>query len=278
MGNGSIENDTVKTSTVRVNGAELYHEIRGGGPPLLFIQGATGDGGTFEQVAEQLADDYTVVTYHRRGNSLSPRPDGWTSTTIDEQADDAAGLLHELGLAPAVVFGTSMGAVILLNMMLRYPDVLGGAIIHEPPLLPVVSNGVEIGAELQAMVEEGLATKGPRGTMELFIRANAGNANFENLDPTLRNRMLDNGEVFIFTELEAAVAYVPDAEALAACPVPALVAAGIDNQGHFYHESAAWVATQLGTQLREIAGAHTPYFDHPRDLASTIRTFAKGLN
>jgi|GEM_PF-4432412 len=45
MGNGNIVNETVTTSTVRVNGAELYHEIRGNGPPLLFIMGMTGDGG-----------------------------------------------------------------------------------------------------------------------------------------------------------------------------------------------------------------------------------------
>lgn len=264
--------------TVHVNGAEVYHEIRGSGPPLLFIQGATGDGGTFQQVAEQLSGDHTVVTYHRRCNSLSPRPEGWTSTSIEEQADDTVGLLRELGLGPAVVFGTSMGAVILLNMMLRHPDMLRGAIIHEPPLVPVLSNGAEIGAQIQAMVEEGLATKGPRGTMELFLRINAGDANFENLHPTLRKRMLGNAEVFFFTEMEATVAYVPDAGELLGCTVPALVIAGIDSQDVYYHEASSWVATQLGTSLQEIPGAHTPYLDHPDDLAGAIRTFIKNLN
>jgi hypothetical protein len=28
---------------VEVNGAELYHEVRGSGPPLLFIAGAFSD-------------------------------------------------------------------------------------------------------------------------------------------------------------------------------------------------------------------------------------------
>ena len=91
---------TVTTATVRVNGADLYHEIRGSGPPILFIMGATGDGGVFDRVAEQLANEFTVVTYHRRGNSLSPRPDGWKSTSIDEQADDAAALLRSPGVRP----------------------------------------------------------------------------------------------------------------------------------------------------------------------------------
>lgn len=65
-------------ATVNVNGAEIYHEVQGSGPSVLFKQGTTGDGGTFERVADLLADEFTVVTYHRRGNSLSPRPAGGT--------------------------------------------------------------------------------------------------------------------------------------------------------------------------------------------------------
>ena len=34
--------------TITVNGAELYHEVRGPGPPVLLIMGATGDGGHFD--------------------------------------------------------------------------------------------------------------------------------------------------------------------------------------------------------------------------------------
>jgi len=95
--------------TVAVNGAQLYHEVRGDGPPVLLIMGATGVGGHFEQVARLLADEFTVVTYDRRGNEHSPRPDGWTATSPEEQADDAAALLDALGLSPAAVFGTSIG-------------------------------------------------------------------------------------------------------------------------------------------------------------------------
>ena len=37
----------VRTGTVPVNGVDLYHEIRGAGPPVLCISGATGDAGHF---------------------------------------------------------------------------------------------------------------------------------------------------------------------------------------------------------------------------------------
>ena len=80
-------------ASIRANGAMLYYELRGHGPSLLLISGATGDAGHWTGVADVLADEYAVITYDRRGNSRSPRPPGWTSTTVDEQADDAAALL-----------------------------------------------------------------------------------------------------------------------------------------------------------------------------------------
>ncbi len=93
---------------MRVNGADIYHEIRGAGPSVLLIAPAGGDGGVFDRMADLLAEEFTVVTYDRRGNSRSPRPVGWEKTTIEEQADDAAWLLNATRLAPAAVFGTSL--------------------------------------------------------------------------------------------------------------------------------------------------------------------------
>jgi pimeloyl-ACP methyl ester carboxylesterase len=94
---------------VSVNGAELYHEVRGSGPPVLLIMGATGDGGHFDTLADLLADEFTVITYDRRGNGRSPPPAGWTTTSAEEQADDAAALVDSLAVGPLAVFGTSSG-------------------------------------------------------------------------------------------------------------------------------------------------------------------------
>lgn len=266
---------------VRANGTDLYCEIRGGGPPVLCIAGATGDAGHFARVADLLADEFTVVTYDRRGNSRSPRPAGWTATSMAEQADDAAGLLGALGLAPAVVFGTSGGAVILLELLRRHPEALRAALVHEPPLLAVLPGGAELGAQFQALTEEAIAAHGLRGAMELFIRANAGDAAFEQLDPALRERMLGNAGVLFSAELEAFVTYVPDAAALARAGVPVYALAGADHrdadllQGGYLYAAARWVAERLGTDLEELPGAHAPYFDRPRALAAALRPYLR---
>ena len=117
------------------NGATLYYEKCGTGPAVLFIAGSPGDAGNFTRAADVLSDEFTVVTYDGRGNSRSPRPTGWKTTSVVEQADDAAGLIQALGLAPAMVFGASAGALIALDVMIKYPRLFRAGILQEPSIL-----------------------------------------------------------------------------------------------------------------------------------------------
>lgn len=256
--------------TVAINGADLYCEVRGDGPAVLLIPGATGDADHFAGVVPLLADEFTLVTYDRRGNSRSSTATTTGPAWMDEQADDAAAVLDALGLAPAAVFGTSGGAVIALHVLVRRPDVVRAAIIHEPPLLEVLANGQEVLAQLQAMAEQGMANGGPRAAMELFIRANAGDAVFEGFHPEMRERLLGNAEAFFGREVEPFVSYLPDA-AGARSGVPTVVIAGVENRGVYYHEAAMWVAGLFGVPLREVPGAHVPYMDRPGELAEALR-------
>ncbi len=269
--------ESVQQQLVHVNGIDLYHETRGQGPTVLFISGATGDAGHFEHVASELADEFTVVTYDRRGNSRSPKPLGWTQTSMDEQADDAAALIQALDMAPAAVFGTSGGAVILLNALLRHPNVLRGAIVHEPPLIGVLPYAAEVNAMLQQLVEEHMPRGGPRAALEAFIREAAGDAAFDGLDPVLRERMLNNAELFFATELAAFTSYLPEPAALSASRIPVRVLAGEESRGNYYHDAAQWVANQVDSELREISGSHTPYFDRPTTMAEELRPVLREL-
>jgi pimeloyl-ACP methyl ester carboxylesterase len=92
---------------VKANGAELYYETRGEGPPLLLVAGGLADAGQFTALGDALAGQHRVVTYDRRGNSRSPAPAGWTTTTVEEQADDAAALLEAWRSRPPRCTGTA---------------------------------------------------------------------------------------------------------------------------------------------------------------------------
>ena len=135
-----------RTGTAAIEGTDLYYETRGNGPATLLIPGATGDAGHFDKAADILASNHTVITYDRRGNSRSHSAG---PALLDRQADDAAALLRHLGAAPAVVFGTSGGAIIALKLAIRTPEVARLVIVHEPPFIQALPDAQELGNTLQ---------------------------------------------------------------------------------------------------------------------------------
>jgi pimeloyl-ACP methyl ester carboxylesterase len=257
-----------------VTGAELYYEVRGGGPPALFIMGASGDGGHFDKVADLLADEFNVVTYDRRGNGRSPRPAGWNATSPEEQSNDAAALLDALGLAPAAVFGTSRGAVVALELSIRHHDAVRGVILHEPALYALVDDPGELRRTLAALLEEGIASGGLRGAIERFWRFVAGDVNWESLEPSLRERMLASAATDLEVERGRFEGYLPDDDTLGAIAAPVQVL--ISAESHpFFAQAARRLAERLGVEVSRAPGTHTPYLDRPRELVQTIRPFLR---
>jgi len=204
-----------------------------GGPALLLVTGGTGGADEWAPVAPTLAEGLTVVTYDRRGMSRSPRPDGWTATSMPEQADDAAALLRALELASVTVVGHSGGASIACSLVERHPELVRHAVLYEAPLLAVVPDGEAIVAGFRAIIDQAMAEGGPRRAMEAFMRANAGDQPvdelFASLPPAQRDLILDNGEVLFPIELPAFAAFVPDRERMRASGVPLTVAVGAEN-------------------------------------------------
>lgn len=269
-------------SMADVGGVQLYYEARGEGPPVLFVSGAAGDAGFWSAVADALADEFTVVTYDRRGNGRSGAPEGWSATSVQEQADDAAGLLEVLGLAPAVVYGNSSGAIFVNDLVVRRPEVVRAAVMHEPPYVAVASDPAAVEAGLQAMIEQGMASGGPQAAMEMFVRFVAGDRVYDSLDPDLRTRIRADGDVFFAMELPAQSTYLPSKHDLEQVTVPCVVTAGAVSADpalpiHYHYEAARWLADRLGTTLVEMPGAHVPQLTHPRELVDMLRPILKDL-
>jgi pimeloyl-ACP methyl ester carboxylesterase len=264
-------------ATVTAGSAELYCEVRGGGPPVLLIMGATGDAGHLAALAQALADEFTVVTYDRRGNSRSPRPSGWSGTSVEEQADDAAALLGALGLAPAAVFGTSSGGLFALGLAIRHPALVRGAVVHEPALYSALERPQDVAAAIGAPVRAALAAGGPPAAIERFWRLVSGDANWEGLEPGLRRRMLEGAETYLGVERGAFDAYRPEDAALAALAAPVQVVVS-EGSAPFFGEMARWLAGRLGVAVTRTPGTHTPYLDQPDALARTVRPFLRAVS
>ncbi len=109
-------------SHLTVGGRRLFHQRRGSGhEPLLLIQGMSGTHLSWgEPFVDGLAEDFDVVAYDHRGIGRSDRVDG--PFTIRHLAEDAAGLLDELGWETAHVLGISMGGMVAQELALAHPE------------------------------------------------------------------------------------------------------------------------------------------------------------
>ena len=259
------------------NGAQLYYELRGDGPPLLLIMGATGYGGVFARFAELLADEFTLLTYDRRGNARSPPPRGWDATSPKEQADDAAALLETLGLAPAAIFGTSSAGIFALEMLIRHPASVRGAILHEPALFSLFDDPGDMRQTLTALISEGMESGGPPAALERFIRFAAGEPNWESLDPSAQASMLASADTYFRIESGAFDTYLPSDETLDGIGVPIEVLVS-DASFPAFSEAAGRLARRLGVEVERTPGSHYPYLDRPEELAEKIRPFLRAIS
>ena len=257
-----------------VNGTELYHEVRGTGPPVLLIMGATGDGGHFDELADVLADEFTVVSYDRRGNGRSPVPTGWRTTSPEEQADDAGALLDALGTGPAAVFGTSSGGNFALCLMVRHPGLVRGAILHEPGLYALVDDFDAVRAPVRALVREAMQGGGPAAAVERFWCYVAGEAGWNRLAPALRERMRAAASTLFGVELGTYELYLPDDQALTAISVPVrpLVSKG---SLPFFAEISGRLGKRLGVDVGTTPGRHDAYNEYPEEFAEPVRPFLR---
>ena len=263
---------------VNVNGADLYYEIRGGGPPVLLIMGATGDGGHFDELADRLADEFTVITYDRRGNGRSPAPPGWQTTSAEEQAKDAAALLNALGAAPAAVFGTSSGGTYTLCLLARHPEAVRGAILHEPGLYALVDDFDAVRAPIRALIEEATRTGGPAAAVERFWCYIVEDENgWNRLAPALRERLRATAGTLFEIELGTYELYLPDDEALNAIGVPVHLLVSEDSFP-FFAQIAGRLGERLGVDVATTPGRHDAYRQHPSGFAEAMRPFLREVS
>ncbi|MDZ8262906.1 alpha/beta hydrolase [Nostoc sp. ChiQUE01b] len=103
-----------------VGNLSIHYEIKGSGHPLLMIMGLSFslmDWG--DEFPDELAKHYQVILFDNRdaGQTTSRSVENYT---IADLADDAAGLLEELGIKQAHVFGVSMGGMVAQQFALRH--------------------------------------------------------------------------------------------------------------------------------------------------------------
>jgi pimeloyl-ACP methyl ester carboxylesterase len=120
------------------NGVRLAHFEAGPAnpqtPPLVLVNGWTGDHGIFTPQIIHFARSHRVVAVDLRGHGASDAPK--QDYTMGGFADDVAWQCTQLGLKKPVIIGHSFGGAVTLELCGRYPKLASGMIMIDSIVTP----------------------------------------------------------------------------------------------------------------------------------------------
>lgn len=289
-----------RTGMIRTDGATLYYERRGSGPTLLMISGGGGDAGYYSEVAEKLADAYTVLTYDRRGNSRSTVDDPTAQLRLAQQSADAMAVLAHNDKASALVFGGSGGALIGLDLTARHSAAVEGLIAHEPPAYKHLPGAAQaLFDELDEITRtEGLwpayarfmttidRADSPAMARNRFGRRVLGGlmhggqrlAAYGPKGVREVSRFMGNAEYLMGREMQPFLSFEPDFDALTASGIPILIGVSAKSRQYYPAQGGEAVAARLGVPVVEFPGGHAGYAEDAEPFAATLRTTLADLH
>jgi pimeloyl-ACP methyl ester carboxylesterase len=269
----------MEAGTLDVPGAALYYEVRGSGPILLCISGGPTDAGMFTDLAERLADRYTVVSYDQRGHSRSTLAGEPEDIPVALHADDAAAILAAVTDEPAYVYANSGGGTIGLELVARHPGLVRTLVAHETFLIELMPDAAQWRSRFDELAEtyrtEGVfAAMGQFGTM-VEEGGPKYSEEMQQTEPTpadqeMFGRMAGNFDLFIAHEVNANGSYVPDVDALRNTSTRIVSAAGETSGEQAARRSAIALAERLGIAVTYLPGAHGGWGSDPQEFAERL--------
>src|SRR5947208_4909651 len=104
----------------QINGIDLYYEVHGQGPAVIFAHGAGGNHLSWWQQVPVLARQYRCISFDHRGLGQSlDAPHGPGSQAF---VQDLKGLLDHLEIERAALVAQSMGGRTCLGFTLAYTE------------------------------------------------------------------------------------------------------------------------------------------------------------
>lgn len=152
-------------------------------------------------------------------------------------------------------------------------------IVHEPALPKVLSPAQRAAApQRDERIDRAMRESGPRGAMEARLRIVIGDAVWEALDESQRQRMLGNAETLFFVETEPWGRYLPDENALRMVRQRVLVLTSGDSP-ELNLTIRDWLLERIpGATGGLLPGRHVPYLECPDETAAVLRGHLKLLS
>ena len=170
--------DRWSSGTVSANGIDLQYYRTGDGPSIVMAHAFSANGRCWIPLAEDLADDYEVVTYDARGHGRSDAPE--TGYDIENRIADLVGVVNELDLVDPIMLGHSMGAGTVAWTAAEHPKLPRAVILEDPVGL---YGTPEMGPDERAQaIQENLRDRATRSVEE------ETETNYEDFDPDWAHR------------------------------------------------------------------------------------------
>lgn len=127
----------METKYVSINGARLaYEDIGTGVRPLVLVHGFTGSRDDFREQLAALGRVGRTILLDQRGHGESSNTGDPDTYTFDQLVEDLAGFLCELGIDRCDLLGHSMGGMVALRFVLKYPDRVASLILMDTSARP----------------------------------------------------------------------------------------------------------------------------------------------
>ena len=144
---------------IKANGIQINYEVEGDGPWLVMSHSLACDVRMWDEQLQALKSKYRVLRVDTRGHGGTDAPDG--AYTLDMLADDLHGLLAALKVERPHFVGLSMGGMIGMTYVLKYPGALRSLVLCDtssripPEALPVWQERIQTVAAkgMEPMVE-----------------------------------------------------------------------------------------------------------------------------
>ena len=255
----------------RSGARDLYHEEAGEGAPILLIHPSGSTASTWGTVVEELASVGWVITYDRRGYA---RSGGEPVRSLSTHSADAAALLEAVQAPPAVVVGTSSGAMIALDLAARRPDLVRAVVEHEGPWrftrhLPKASQ-VRTFATMGSFALRGRHGDAAEALLRSAYAYREGGTAWDVFPEEWRRAGRENGKAALWDFL-ISIGNHPSAAELASIEVPVLCSYGSRSPDFMVHRTRSLVdAIPTATMHRIEGAAHAAPFDAPGNFVRLI--------
>ncbi|MFX1448441.1 MAG: alpha/beta fold hydrolase [Promethearchaeota archaeon] len=110
-----------------INNIQICYQIHGEGYPVFLIHGFGSKKESFMAQIPALSQEFKVISFDNRGSGKSARPN--IPYTMDMFVDDIKVLMDYLKIDKTHLIGLSLGGMISLNYVLKYPDTVNKLVL-----------------------------------------------------------------------------------------------------------------------------------------------------